>query len=570
MRMKGLEPPRLSASDPKSDAATNYATSARIVRRCKNTIFFQIFHIFLNKKNEFILYICIDLFFTDMTELRKYFLLFFLSIFSCYVFSQSLIGTQSNYAGSRSLSMNPALMSTSYLYSDLSIATTGFSFFNDFAYLKSKDFNKLLFSEGHTIPSYTMYGENYNFLIYDNPNMKPKKLYESLDVNMLSLMYTLDTKQNIGFSINARVYTSGTDIPYELPELCALKIEGNDFLLGYYQSSGAKAATMEWAELAMSYSRKVYDRYLNRIDVGASVKYLLGYSAAAVNIDNLDYEVIHKDTIMVNNIDSYIAYSLPLNYDADFVSGTVFDSSPVRGNGIALDLGFSFLRKKSIVYNTPRFVSACLMQKVDYSWRLSVSLMDLGFINFGKNAVDNRFLSEQTLQFNKRIFDNIDSFGDMINSLSGIYYDGDMSASLIGNSFKMGLPTTLRLQFDYNVVKCFYVNATVIQPINLFKYSVKAASQLMVEPRFESRYFDFCMPLSLRNYKHFMLGASARIGFITMGTHNLVSYLGIGDTNGMDFFISLKINFAKGGCNENKYDACWSADYGKYENRRRQ
>ena len=26
--MKGLEPPRLSASDPKSDAATNYATSA--------------------------------------------------------------------------------------------------------------------------------------------------------------------------------------------------------------------------------------------------------------------------------------------------------------------------------------------------------------------------------------------------------------------------------------------------------------------------------------------------------------------------------------------------------------
>ena len=27
--MKGLEPPRLSAPDPKSGAATNYATSAR-------------------------------------------------------------------------------------------------------------------------------------------------------------------------------------------------------------------------------------------------------------------------------------------------------------------------------------------------------------------------------------------------------------------------------------------------------------------------------------------------------------------------------------------------------------
>jgi hypothetical protein len=35
VRMKGLEPPRLSAPDPKSGAATNYATSAKL--RCKDT-----------------------------------------------------------------------------------------------------------------------------------------------------------------------------------------------------------------------------------------------------------------------------------------------------------------------------------------------------------------------------------------------------------------------------------------------------------------------------------------------------------------------------------------------------
>lgn len=34
--MKGLEPPRLSAPDPKSGAATNYATSAS---GCKDTTF---------------------------------------------------------------------------------------------------------------------------------------------------------------------------------------------------------------------------------------------------------------------------------------------------------------------------------------------------------------------------------------------------------------------------------------------------------------------------------------------------------------------------------------------------
>ena len=37
VRMKGLEPPRLSALDPKSSAATNYATSAIA---CANIILF--------------------------------------------------------------------------------------------------------------------------------------------------------------------------------------------------------------------------------------------------------------------------------------------------------------------------------------------------------------------------------------------------------------------------------------------------------------------------------------------------------------------------------------------------
>lgn len=49
VRMKGLEPPRLSAPDPKSGAATNYATSAKN----KFLYFFlkrlQIYNLFLHE-----------------------------------------------------------------------------------------------------------------------------------------------------------------------------------------------------------------------------------------------------------------------------------------------------------------------------------------------------------------------------------------------------------------------------------------------------------------------------------------------------------------------------------------
>ena len=46
VRMEGLEPPRLTTPDPKSGAATNYATCALrgakvTVFRCKKPLFFQ-------------------------------------------------------------------------------------------------------------------------------------------------------------------------------------------------------------------------------------------------------------------------------------------------------------------------------------------------------------------------------------------------------------------------------------------------------------------------------------------------------------------------------------------------
>ena len=38
VRIKGLEPPRLSASDPKSDVATNYTISASVCRHRSETL----------------------------------------------------------------------------------------------------------------------------------------------------------------------------------------------------------------------------------------------------------------------------------------------------------------------------------------------------------------------------------------------------------------------------------------------------------------------------------------------------------------------------------------------------
>lgn len=66
VRMKGLEPPRLSASDPKSDASANFATPAFEISSCKNTNFlktnlflFFLFFIFFRNSG----FVVLDMFF---------------------------------------------------------------------------------------------------------------------------------------------------------------------------------------------------------------------------------------------------------------------------------------------------------------------------------------------------------------------------------------------------------------------------------------------------------------------------------------------------------------------------
>ncbi len=119
----------------------------------------------------------------------------------------------------------------------------------------------------------------------------------------------IDGDQALGFYMNAMVYTSATDMPWELPDMFTFGLRENPEYQGYYSSSGANKSTLEWLEMAASYSRKVYDRYNHRFDAD-------------------------------------IAYSLPINYDKPINSSSFFDKSMVRGKGIAFDIGVTYLYKK--------------------------------------------------------------------------------------------------------------------------------------------------------------------------------------------------------------------------------
>ena len=106
------------------------------------------------------------------------FVLMMLSALS-YNVSAQVLGTATNYSGSRGLAVNPSLMTTSYVYADFGL-NLGISAYNDFAYLHAKDYNNLL--KGNGLSDYYMNDNRYDIGFVMNKN--PKYVYENLDAEV--------------------------------------------------------------------------------------------------------------------------------------------------------------------------------------------------------------------------------------------------------------------------------------------------------------------------------------------------------------------------------------------------
>lgn len=483
------------------------------------------------------------------------FVLMMLSALS-YNVSAQVLGTATNYSGSRGLAVNPSLMTTSYVYADFGL-NIGVSAYNDFAYLHAKDLFNLIYNG--TLSDYHVNGRTYPMGFVMNKN--PKYVYENLDFNVISMMLCPKGKRAYGIFVNNRLYTSGKRIPWEIPEAAIVSIEEGDYLGKNYKSENAKIGLMAWSEVGLSYSMTVYDRYSDKFDVGMTAKGLLGYVGVALNLDDVDKDIVDKNVSVIHKLNMTAAMAGPIDYEAQFADGQLFDKNRlINGLGLGFDIGVTYTNKKDEKEHG-EVKRPCTFPKIQYNWRLGVSLLDVGAIRFNKNTRTYRYFSEEDKVFDISRLEGVVNFDSMMDTLNSIFYENPAEARG-GDGFVMGLPTALSVQFDYNIYNKFYVNATWIQPVRFFEYSVSRPPQLVVEPRFESTYFDFTLPVTLYNYHRFLVGAEMRLAFLTVGTQNIFNFLRYGESYGLDVYVALKFNLYKGKCpNRVRKDECWNANF---------
>lgn len=498
----------------------------------------------------------------DICVMRCFFIFITCVLLANNLISQSLVGVQSNYSGSDYMALNPAELVSSNHYFDFTVFSANVSVDNDFMFVYNKDltqymFNHLIVHNFDSIwPRVRKGDRTFNYDFHDNS--KDKKAFEAFDLNLFSCMFALDKKSTMSFSINNRIYSSITDVPWEMPIIATYGIEETSFWnIDYSSDNKIQMTNLDWSEIAVAYSRNIYEHLRKRVDVGATGKFLIGYAGAAATIENANYTILNADNIHINSGDAHLAYSLPFDYSLPFEDysneyGTfnklLNKIKENSGIGFAFDLGF--------VYTKTNAIRRCSRPKSNYQWKLGISLTDIGAITFNKNAAEHHFIMNDNI-LNTQNFDSISCFQDLTDTLSKISY-GETDKSYVGNKVVIGLPTSLNLQFDYKLVKNFYVKLFWIQPFRLFKYSVTKVPKIAISPRYESDRIDFGIPVTLYSYSHATVGFFFRIACLTIGTENLGALCGFGKSHGTELYVSLKFYLTKGHCYGPENDACWS------------
>jgi hypothetical protein len=218
-------------------------------------------------------------------------------------------------------------------------------------------------------------------------------------------------------------------------------------------------------------------------------------------------------------------------------------------------------QNKVMSYQKKRVRRLCSQRYVDYNYKIGVSLLDVGFVNFKKNAQLQTFndVSKYWVNIDTLNFHNMNT---VRRTLSNVFY-GDPEQSNVDNKIRIFLPTAFSVQADYRFTKNWYAGAVWIQPVQLGKSYIRRPAQVALIPRYESSHMEFALPLSLYDYRYPRVGASFRYRFLTVGCDDILSLLGMTNFTGLDFYFSIKFNFRKGFCGRYRHDVpCENGEYG--------
>lgn len=441
-----------------------------------------------------------------MTKLVLLILCLFLT--SKFVWSQNYHAIQgSSYAGSLGVGNNPAsIINTPYPW-DVNVLS--------FQYKNSTNAVTVLNYSLLSSPQKSQYRiDKGNYSRFANGNF---------NIHLLNTRIALDRSQSIAFGINVRGYAQIKTSRYSFLDTLStltsfLKInEDNPFQGGDLKSSA-------WMEIFGTYSRTVWDREIDRLNAGITIKATRGLSGVFASLQNVSIARNVQSSQPIYLVKGgNIRYGYSSNYDNWKEDKTTSENFRNffnnTGKSLAFDLGVEYILKTQEVtgfYDDDHHY--------DYEWKIGLALLDLGYnqynygsesryLNYPKEIITNEVLEGKFISINE-----IGEFNDSLSTIvSGL--------NAFTGKFNIINPARLVVNADRWLYDNFYLNGEVSLNLSSLpgpeKLHVNELNLITVTPRWETRRFGAYLPLQYNTKGQFWMGGACKAGPLLMGVHNL-------------------------------------------------
>lgn len=468
-------------------------------------------------------------------------LLLVITLFTKVTFSQSSIGFIDNYSGVQSVIYNPANILDSTYKLDFNILSFNGNAGNDYYSINPfKIISDINFGLNDVKPTYNAikYNRKINssFGISDISNYaKSNKVSTNSNVygNAIilgpSFLWTINKYNAVAFTTSIKNYGHAFKLNTQLYKDVALDKEYTDnnfnsleeiqeFTDNIKVGSDNFSQAFSWAEVGFSYAGIIKHTTNDYLKLGLSVKFLRGIRTGAIYSDNL-------------NLDFQFDQYEPKESTLDF-KGNVTNLYALKGANFGMGLDFGFVyekRNKTFPINLRDKKGDIYFSKAPYSYKIGISITDLGFLKY--NYV-------YTNEKNPNVI-NID--------LTSPNYSFNIKDYLAVNSSETVnktylLPTTARVNFDYNISPKFYLNTNldIFMLANDKIKNIQYITNLVMSPRYESKEFSAFLPISINKFGIFKAGIGFRTGYFFVGSSSIFTNLTTYSKEG-DFFFGFKI-----------------------------
>ena len=441
----------------------------------------------------------------------------------------------SNYAGIHSAYLNPSSIADSKLQRDINVFSASTVFDNTFLFIPR---DSLHFLGVKNIINDIIH--QTQFVTHFDPQ-NPGRLYNvtlSNEVLGPSFMVNLGDRSAIGLTTAARSYTDINSITGHLGQNAFAYLQDQDLWNKTFYDNTARFNTMGWLEYGLNYATVIYKNERHEFKGGLSLKYLQGIAAAYFKNTHLNYNIINTDQFTFTN--SSIDYG---RTDYNTLINTNGQQDLIHGHGLGGSIGFTYLRFK----NPPTNGKMIDDDEANYKYKIGVSIIDIGSINFNKNSAAYHLQADSANYFNWKsghIYNNI----QLDKILSAVFYNNDSTKSFQANHFNMKMPVALSVQADWNLSGNFFINATIIKSLRSEKNTGAIRPDVYsITPRYEKKWFELSIPVSLLYYGHWQprIGFAVRAGYFFIGGDALGGLFKLNNFEGADFYFGVHFFITK-------------------------